>query len=299
MTTAASHSGPADASKSSANPLEQNHFLLRRLHSLTGIMPVGVFVIFHLFTNMQMLFGTFQHEVDFIHNLPALIFLEIFGLWLPIGFHAGLGVIYMLQGKGNSQTYKYGDNLRYSLQRWSAWIALIFIFYHVATLRWGWTLFGLAETPFLTGPEAAQAIFGVDEYPVAFSSTAYAMQHGILNGWLTTLFYIVGVAAVVYHWSNGLWTAAITWGVTVTKAAQKRWGYICAGMGVALAIFSAAAIYAARTYPMDDDVRNNVQVYIDLMRGRITEEQAEERYVEIPEERIGAVHTGGHDGGDH
>jgi len=296
-TAAAPHSGPADKTKSSANPLEKHHFLLRRLHSLTGIMPVGVFVIFHLFTNMQMMFGTFQHEVEFIHSLPALLFLEIFGLWLPIAFHAGLGVVYMLQGKSNSQTYKYGDNLRYSLQRWSAWIALIFIFYHVATLRWGWTFFGLVETPFLYAPDAAQAIFGVDSYPLSFSSTAYAMQHGVLNGWLTTAFYIVGVAAVVYHWSNGLWTAAITWGVTVTKAAQRRWGYVCAAMGVALAIFSAAAIYAARTYPMGEDVRHNVQLYIDVMRGRISEQEAQGQYREIPAERIGMVHEV--ENGDH
>jgi hypothetical protein len=28
--------------------IEKNHFLLRRLHSLTGIVPIGVFLIAHL-----------------------------------------------------------------------------------------------------------------------------------------------------------------------------------------------------------------------------------------------------------
>ncbi len=217
--------------------LQRHHFLLRRLHSLTGIVPIGVFVIFHLFTNMQMVFeGAFQHEVEFIHSMPALLFLEIFGLWLPIAFHAGLGFVYTFSGRPNSTAYPYGGNWRYTLQRVTGILAFIFIFVHIATLRWGWSFGGLLDTPFyLHGPNGE---------PLAHASTALALQHH----WLVAVLYGVGVMSVVFHWSNGLWTAAITWGLTISEAAQKRWGYVCAGLFTALTLFTAGAMYGALTY---------------------------------------------------
>ena len=51
-----------DTAPATANPsfLERHHFLLRRLHSLSGIIPVGLFVVMHLFTNFQLAVGDFQ-----------------------------------------------------------------------------------------------------------------------------------------------------------------------------------------------------------------------------------------------
>lgn len=247
---------PASASPAPPGFLDRHHFVLRRLHSLTGIMPVGVFVIFHLFTNFQMVFGTFQHEVNWIHSLPALLFLEIFGLWLPIGFHAALGVVYIFTGKRNSMTYRYGDNARYTLQRWTAWISLVFIFFHVASMRWGWT-FGLFDAPFI--------VTGLEDQELAHASTAMALQTGPLDGWLVTLAYIIGVYAVIYHWSNGLWTAAITWGLTLTVGSMRRWGYVCLAMGIVLSIFAAGAIYTARTFEVTQQHRDAIVAYVAQM----------------------------------
>lgn len=239
----------------SANPpsdqpqgfLERHHFLFRRLHSLSGIVPVGIFVIMHLFTNFQLAVGDFQHEVEFIHSLPALLFIEI-SLWGGIGFHAGLGLIYTFTGKTNVQHYQYAGNWRYTLQRITGIIALLFIFIHVATLRWGWTL-GILDTPFYLSAEGK---------PLAAATTAMALQHA---PWVTFL-YIVGVFSVVYHWSNGLWTAAITWGLTLSASSQKRWGYACAALGLTLSIFSAGAIYGALTY----DVSKQEQALVEQLK---------------------------------
>lgn len=237
--------------------LDRHHFLLRRLHSLTGIVPIGVFVIFHLFTNMQLIWGaigledTFQHEVEFIHDLPALLFLEIFGLWLPIGFHAALGLVYTFTGKTNIDRYKYGGNIRYTLQRVSGILAVVFIFLHIATLRWRWNIFGW-YTPFFVEGEVAGETIGL-----ASASTAIAFNGGpesnLLAAGLVILLYIIGVSSVVFHWSNGLWTAAISWGITTTEKAFQRWGYVCAAMGVALAVFGGAAIYGAITYDISPE----------------------------------------------
>ena len=69
-------------------------FLLRRLHSLSGIVPVGAFLFEHiLVSNSTAISGpdAYASQVRFLANLPLVFFLELFGIWLPILFHAGYG----------------------------------------------------------------------------------------------------------------------------------------------------------------------------------------------------------------
>lgn len=243
--------------------IERHHFLFRRLHSLTGIVPVGAFLITHLTTNSSIVWGmidggkseyghagaaTFQHEVNFIHSMPFLLLIEIFGLWLPIAFHALLGVYYAVTGKSNTSRYGYMANFRYTLQRVSGYVGLLFIFYHVATLRWGWNL------PFSHDFNAEAAA----------STTALALRGGTeelgVASVVVGLFYLLGASLLVFHFANGLWTAAITWGLTVSQAAQRRWGYICAGLGVALMGMTWAAVIGFMTVDLDDARRAEAHV---------------------------------------
>ncbi|MEM9752065.1 MAG: hypothetical protein AAF916_01630 [Planctomycetota bacterium] len=241
-----------------AEQLGRHHFLLRRLHSLTGIVPVGLFTIGHLFTNAQMIWGqdaegnsSFQHEVDFIHNLPFLLFIEI-GIWSAIAFHAGLGLFYTFSGKGNVKSYSYGDNVRYMLQRATGLIALVFIFFHIATLRWRWDILGIWDTPFYARgyqvPGMTETAGGVlDKAPLSVPLTAYALQY---SAWVA-LFYLIGVVAVVFHWANGLWTAAISWGLTISVGSMRKWGYACVGLFIALMVFFASAFVGSLKFDFD------------------------------------------------
>ena len=247
--------------------LHRHHFLLRRLHSLAGVIPIGAFVLFHITTNASVVWGrftghgghtgeaagvhTFQHEVNFIHSMPALILIEIFGLWLPIAFHAVLGVVYAMSGSPNLGHYKYQSNARYVLQRLSGYIGFAFIFYHVATLRWGWSFLIPGGTEW-SGEYAA-------------STMAAALQGGqSLNapGVLVSLFYMLGVSLLVFHLANGLWTAAITWGLTVTEQAQKRWGQICAVIGVLLMLAAWSAVIGFAT--LDQDAARAVEASMQV-----------------------------------
>lgn len=256
--------GDADQSVSL---LKKHHFLLRRLHSLSGIAPVGIFVIAHLFTNFQILTGDIQHEVEWIHSQPALIFVEI-GLWASIGFHSVLGVMYMVGWAPNTMRYQYTDNYRYTLQRVTAWLALIFIFLHVATLRWRWNFFGWFTPFFVAGPDGS---------PLVAATTANALQASVA----VVILYAVGVAAVVYHWCNGLWTAAISWGLTISVQAQKRWGYVCLTLGVVLAIWSAGAIVGALKYDVSAAEKAAIQAAIEAHKnGRELPEKATHKDVD-------------------
>ncbi|MEE9405178.1 MAG: hypothetical protein V3V20_09815 [Algisphaera sp.] len=242
---------------SSSSLLEKNHFILRRLHSLSGILPIGLFVIAHLFTNAQMIWGqdattgegTFQHEVNFIHSLPALFIIE-WSLWGAIGFHAILGFWYTFTGKHNVTRYSYADNVRYVMQRLTGVIALVFIFLHIATLRWRWDLFGWFTPFYGEGYQAPGVPHAFHDVPMSLPLTAYALQFS----WFVVVVYAVGVTASVYHWCNGLWTAAISWGLTITTASMKRWGFVCAGLFIALMTFFAAAMLGALKFDLGHDM---------------------------------------------
>jgi succinate dehydrogenase / fumarate reductase, cytochrome b subunit len=267
--------GSADTSNPAKDFFTKHHFLLRRLHSLSGIIPVGMFVIVHLFTNAQMIRWTsghdeFQHEVDFIHSTPALLFVEI-GLWLGIGFHALLGVGYMTGAVPNPTKYKFRANYFYTLQRITAWIALVFIFVHIATLRWRFNLLGMwPDTPFYwRGADVPNLDASLADVPMTTPLTAYALQ----VSWAVLVFYIIGVSSVIFHWCNGLWTAAITWGATISKGAQKRWGQACAGLALSLAVFSGLALVGALRFDLENDTtaqQRQVMVHLKL----ITAEEA-------------------------
>ena len=242
--------------------MQRNQFLIRRLHSLTGILPIGVFLIAHLVTNSSLAWGWFAlkgrhqgeglsvseggvqyfaHEVTWINTqVPHLFLIEV-TLWLAIAFHCILGFYYATGGKGNLQHYKHQDNFRYSLQRWSGYFGIFFIFYHIATLRWGWT--------FLIPEGTAWS----HEYS---ASTLAAALQGSTEGWtaaglFVSLFYLLGVSLLVFHFANGVWTAAITWGLTVSEHAQKKWGYVCAALGAGLMLAAWSALGSAMLLDYD------------------------------------------------
>ncbi len=137
-------------------------------------------------------------------------------------------------------------------------IALVFIFLHVATLRWRWDFFGWF-TPFYAE--------GFDDKGnkvlLAHATTAIALQYS----WVVLVIYVVGVYAAIFHWVNGLWTAAITWGLTISVASQRRWGYVCAGLGVALSIFAAGGIGGALAYKVTPEQHEAIKNKIDHPSG--------------------------------
>ncbi len=265
------------------------HFLMRRLHSLSGIIPIGVFLIAHLTTNSTIAWGgingradregfswfdrsvaTFQHEVEFINNMPLLLLIEI-TLWVAIGFHSILGVYYAMSGKGNTGSYKYGGNFRYALQRSTGYLGVLFIFYHVATLRWGWTW--LIPGDAVWSHEAA-------------SSTFAAALRGSTEGFepvgmVVAVFYFLGVSGLVFHFANGLWSAAITWGITISRPAQKRWGMACAGLGAGLMLMAWASIIGFATLDYDRAVEVEAQLH-----GHEVHIDTAGSYEELPPEEV-------------
>ncbi len=69
--------------------LFRDKYLLHKLHSLSGIVPIGLFLIFHLTANSYSLKGEaeFNTAVKAIGYAPFVVLLEIFAIAVPILFH--------------------------------------------------------------------------------------------------------------------------------------------------------------------------------------------------------------------
>jgi len=206
----------------------RNDFVLRRVHSLLGIVPLALFMLEHMFTNAKSTQGaeSYHGAIEFLTGFPALYVIEVLFIFLPLYFHALYGLYIWWSGKSNLRSYgEYGANWRYTFQRWSGVVILIFVTYHLAHWRFGvlfpWQTdggFGLAHYNTISGD------------PMSF----FAAMSREFRWWPMFTFYVVGLAATMYHLANGLWTFAIVWGMTKTRPAQRRWGYVCVAIGVAL-----------------------------------------------------------------
>lgn len=210
---------------------DRNHFFIRRLHSLFGLIPLGIFLFLHLSTNATILGGSeaFQRSVNRIHSLgPLLLPVEIFGIFVPLLLHALLGLQIALSGRTNVHAYPYGPNVRYYLQRLTAYVAFVFIFYHIYQMHWTGKPFG----------GGAFETHHSDGTPAAAITAAQAIQ----GFWWVAPFYAIGILCTVYHLANGIWTALITWGITIRPQTQRVTAHLCGVFGVVLALIGLSAL---------------------------------------------------------
>lgn len=221
------------SSETTAPFLVRHEFLIRRLHSLSGLVPVGAYMVVHLLTNATVLNGasTFQDAVDRIHALGVLLpFVEWTFIFLPILFHAIVGAVIMGQ-LPDTANYPYRENFRYMLQRVTAWIALLFIGWHVFHMH-GWLQFDWWLN------DVAEPLGGAQFDPHHASTSAAAALAPL---WAKAI-YAVGVVATTYHLANGIWTAGITWGLWISPAAQRRANWACLVFGLALGTVGLSAL---------------------------------------------------------
>ncbi|OOE13819.1 succinate dehydrogenase cytochrome b558 subunit [Fictibacillus arsenicus] len=194
-------------------------FVNRRIHSLLGVIPIGLFLVQHLVVNH---FATkdadaFNAAAHFMENLPFRIFLETFVIYLPILFHAVYGLYITFQAKNNVSRYGYFRNMMFLVQRVTGVITLIFIAWHVWETR-------------------VQAALGAE--------VNFSMMADILSSPFMIAFYLIGVLSAVFHFANGLWSFFVSWGLTVSPRSQKISTYVTMGVFVALAIVSVRTIFA-------------------------------------------------------
>ena len=56
--------------------------------------------------------------------------------------------------------------------------------------------------------------------------------------------YIIAMIAICWHFAYGIWLFAAKWGITPGDARARRFGYVCAALGIVLPRLGLASIYA-------------------------------------------------------
>jgi succinate dehydrogenase / fumarate reductase cytochrome b subunit len=207
-------------------------FILSRFHSLTGIV-FGGYVILHLIINATLVEGfrpgdvqtVYQKQVSSIHAIPFLGLTQWVFIYLPILYHTAYGLWLTYRAQPNVNLYPYAKNIFYVFQRLTALLLVAFIFFHVTAMR-GWWSAGLKFDP--------------------SRATESAVAHLNASWFIGWFVYPVGILAACFHLANGFWTAAISWGITISAGAQRRWGWICVGLFAVTLIFGMTALIAAR-----------------------------------------------------
>jgi succinate dehydrogenase / fumarate reductase cytochrome b subunit len=243
----ASASSPAPVIAHGVAPLRAGQgisFFLRRLHSLTGIIPVGAFLFEHILISNATAIGgpaAYARQVGFLANLPLVFFLELLFIWIPIAFHGLYGFYIWYRGDSNMIAYPWSGNWMYTLQRWTGGIVFIYIIWHTWTMRF--TGVDLHENP--------MASFGKVQGEV--------YQAGLF------LFYVVGLITASWHFSYGIWLFCAKWGIVVGEIARKRFLVVCIFFFFLLTSVGLWSLTVFRSTPMQSvdqgtAVMNHVQI---------------------------------------
>jgi succinate dehydrogenase / fumarate reductase, cytochrome b subunit len=194
-------------------------FAYRKLHSLLGVIPVGLFLIQHLVVNNFATKGAeaFNNAAHFMENLPFRYLLEIFIIFIPLLYHAIYGVYIAFTAKNNVGKFSFFRNWMFMLQRVTGVLTFIFVIWHVWETR-------------------VQAALGAD--------VNFSMMENILSNPFMFAFYLIGVISAIFHFANGLWSFAVTWGITVTPRSQQISTYVTMGIFVALSFVGVRSLLA-------------------------------------------------------
>ncbi len=192
---------------------DSSSFLLKRLMSITGMLPVGGFLLQHFFSNSYIFISpeAYNEHSRFLTTLPMVVLLELGLIYLPLALHAAFGIAIIYKGQQNFTSYGQFRNWMFFFQRLSGFLALIFIVIHSYSTR-------------------IKSLFAGVEY------TASDMSQTLTDPfWFW--FYLVGVVTVVFHFSNGIWSFLVTWGITIGRKAQAVSSALTMGLFVVMSLW--------------------------------------------------------------
>lgn len=194
-------------------------FLWRRLHSLLGVIPVGLFLVFHLSLNFTSVGGEefYNNAIGVMELVPhsVLLAMEWLIIYIPMMFHAFYGIYIAFTATHNTNRFGTFRNWAFKIQRFTGVFLVIFIAWHIFQTR---VQKALGET--------------VDWNMV---------EQIVDNPWMLA-FYIVGILSATFHLSNGIWAFLVSWGITQSPKSQKIATIITSIFFVLLSIVGVIAI---------------------------------------------------------
>ena len=203
---------------------------MRKLHQLSGIVPLGAFLLEHFYTNSKAIAGApaFNEAVRDLQSIPYILFLEIGAIFIPLIYHAVYGLVITVEARPNNLYYPYPRNWFYLIQRITGVILFFFILFHVLNFRVG-------------------AVPGMATYGRAVAHNwgeGYQIVSNEFRIWWIAIIYVIGITATVWHFANGIWLFLVDWGIAIGARAQRLTGYACIAFGLVLLAVGLNAMIA-------------------------------------------------------
>lgn len=188
---------------------------LRRCFELSGVVPLGVYLIVHLVSYSRALFGSDAFGLLVEPGL-ALSALQLLVIWLPLGFHAGYGAWLSTRTLPEARQEK-----QYTvLMRVSGALALVFLAWHALWYSW----------PLKRGRIGAGDV--AERLAATLSSTVDGVP-------LFAALHLIGLGVVCAHFGWGFARFLEGWGITRSRRARLGAGLLSAtlfGLGAATLI---------------------------------------------------------------
>jgi succinate dehydrogenase / fumarate reductase cytochrome b subunit len=198
--------------------------MARRVFSLSGLLPLGAFLVLHVVVNARAIRGddAFDAAVSALQRVPMLRLLEVLLVGAPLVLHAAVGVWLVATRTSLHAPSPYPPRLAL-VMRVTGVVALAFLALHLPEMR------VLAPGPRPHGAELS-TILSND-----LSSTRLGVP------WMA-LGYLVGAGAVTLHFVVGAWGffARLPRGA---DASARRWvAWVSAALGVTLFVLLADVV---------------------------------------------------------
>ncbi len=173
-----------------------------------------VFLFFHTLTQAKSLGfnGQALYNEAIKSDVPFLPLIEVFCLFLPLGFLLFRFLRRLYVSRDNPTQYPYSANIRYTLMHLSGVCFFAFLIYHILTTR---ILSYVTETPM--------------EYLWMVRSIDSPLMVGV---------YFLGTISGSFYLTQGLWHFLIHWGLTSGQLAQKWSLKICHLLFVILTVIN-------------------------------------------------------------
>lgn len=197
--------------------------LPRRLHAITGVVPVGAFLAFHLYANASAAGGAEAYDATArrLQQAPFAVALEIVLIALPLMFH-GLYGLFLLSAEPSGEA-RAGPGRRglAVFQRATGVLVFAFILFHLWTTR----LVQVRDHESLDLFHLMQALYA--------------------SPWIRA-FYVAGLLAATAHLSAGLWSLAGDRGFGRTRPARVAVGILAVGVFAVLSAIGLRSLAAFR-----------------------------------------------------
>jgi succinate dehydrogenase/fumarate reductase cytochrome b subunit (b558 family) len=189
----------------------------RRLHALTGVIPLGVFVVLHLLLNATALAGPsrFDRVVGGLARSPIEPFVTLVFVGLPLAYHALYGIRRVFRAPPDAEASGYRRPRLDGLMRFTSIVLFVFVIAHTIEMRVD------------RSPAALHTKLMMD-----LSSTKWGVP-------LVAFGYLVGVAAVAFHLAYGCFAVLESRG-----RATRRAAIVSAAGGAFLFLLGSATVIA-------------------------------------------------------